>query len=364
MAQRNVLHFIVRTEITILFRHFLVGFNNKNATTFPVADVETSKPPGVEYKEYLSSHPGMGNVILHSNPDKPVKTPFYNGFVGAAYSAYCNHHHLVITPDDIWIAITTAFARFVNAYAEEMREMFVSHAEPIKLEAYGSSLSSSLDSMVSQLNAQIGTFTKGDIKAWIEPNFTTTTDLIRTVGGMVLMGSMQSYFTFRCNLECGLPSVTLEGTLEDWQTIRSRADKLLEYSAVGDGQMQIWHSALVQVLDRFVSAMKGEEIEQRWWNRICAHQSGGSGPPYITGWIQVFIPFKSNGQMLNKLGAHFYFWKTETTEVPPNAVCVPVVINDNGNEFTTHFIAGHLVTVEGYTSDSVRPYLGWAICKS
>ena len=53
----------------------------------------------------------------------------------------------------------------------------------------------------------------------------------------------------------------------------------------------------------------------------------------------------------------------KTTEVPPNTVCVPVIINDNGNEFTTHFIAGHLVTVEGYTSDSVRPYLGWVICK-
>lgn len=50
-----------------------------------------------------------------------------SGFIDGALRAYNNHHHLVLSPDDIWISILTQFSAYVNANAEDLREMFVSH---------------------------------------------------------------------------------------------------------------------------------------------------------------------------------------------------------------------------------------------
>ena len=329
--------------------------------TVQVSSVETSISPSLDFQEFLNSHPGIDDsVILHSGPTNTVRTPFYNGLVGAAYAAYCSHHHLTITPDDVWIGITTAFARFIDTHGEEMRDLFVSHSGKISLEAHGSSLCGSLDSMMDQLAQQIKDNTKGNIKEWFEPNFSTTTDLTRTVGSMVLMGGMKSFFTYRCNLKCGLPSITLEGTVEDWKLIRSRADKILEYSNFSE-DLTIWHTVLISVLNALVATVEGVP-NREWWNRICSHKSGGSGPPFISGWIQVFIPFNEDGCLINR-STNIWYWKTETSKIPSSTVSVPVVIDDNGNEYNTNFIAGHIVCTKGDTEDSIRPCLGYVITK-
>lgn len=57
---------------------------------------------------------------------QPTMNSLGNGFIGSAVSAYNLHHHLVLSPDQVWVAITTAFANFVDRHAEEMRHHFVS----------------------------------------------------------------------------------------------------------------------------------------------------------------------------------------------------------------------------------------------
>lgn len=50
-----------------------------------------------------------------------------NGFVYTCMQAYNTHHHLVLRPDDVWIAILCQFSSYVEANAEAMREYFVNH---------------------------------------------------------------------------------------------------------------------------------------------------------------------------------------------------------------------------------------------
>ena len=46
-------------------------------------------------------------VIQHSTPMEDIAylTPHRNGFVRSVLDAYAGHHHVVIRPDDVWIAI-------------------------------------------------------------------------------------------------------------------------------------------------------------------------------------------------------------------------------------------------------------------
>jgi len=41
-----------------------------------------------------------------------------NGFIGAIISAYNRHYNLKLRPDDMWVAITSAFAKYVEENAE------------------------------------------------------------------------------------------------------------------------------------------------------------------------------------------------------------------------------------------------------
>ncbi|RLN76625.1 hypothetical protein DYB28_007655, partial [Aphanomyces astaci] len=52
-----------------------------------------------------------------------------NGFVLGAVRAYNQHHHLILRPDDVWLAIMTQFGLFVNGHAEAVRDKLVKHKE-------------------------------------------------------------------------------------------------------------------------------------------------------------------------------------------------------------------------------------------
>jgi hypothetical protein len=67
--------------------------------------------------------------ILHSSfrgslaPSSIV--PYGNGFVNGVIRAFQQDLHLVLRPDDVWLAITTQFSFYVTtAHAEELRARY------------------------------------------------------------------------------------------------------------------------------------------------------------------------------------------------------------------------------------------------
>ena len=52
----------------------------------------------------------------------------------------------------------------------------------------------------------------------------STTSAIRTASQVALMETFSSYFTYAVNCICGIPRITIEGTLDDWQLIRARIE--------------------------------------------------------------------------------------------------------------------------------------------
>lgn len=62
-----------------------------------------------------------------TDSDLPQLVESHNGFVNACMQAYNTHQHLVLRPDDMWIAIMCQFSSFVEANAEGLRGHFVAH---------------------------------------------------------------------------------------------------------------------------------------------------------------------------------------------------------------------------------------------
>jgi len=341
------------------------------ARTFAVSEVDIKEVQKADrsYEEFLTKnipalhqeHSRASILKATEAPNGFVQTRFSNGFVGAAFAAYSFHHHLIISPDDIWIAITTALSRYINSHSEEMRSLFVDHegSKNLVVVGVGTIQSVNWDALISQMSEKIATNTKSEIQQWIEPEFSTTTPEIKTVGSVVLMGAMQKYFSYKFELRCGLPGVTMLGTLTDWQNIRQRIDKLLEFN---QAQLIKWHQVLVPILDEFIRSYSGE-VDKDFWNRIANQTGSGSGPRYLSGWILAFIPWNdSNTYVLRDwqdIQKDNLYGRVNMNDVPTSAVSVPVIIDDNGVEYNTTFYAGHLYATPGSIPNSIQPYLGW-----
>ena len=310
-----------------------------------------------------------------------IKPKIRNGFIGAIFKAYNEHRHLVLRPDDIWLAITTALAHYINKHSEQMHGTFVEHEGQKELKIIQQCLGGvpgltveDWREMVDKMSCQIEKNTKGDTRKLIEPNFSTTTPTIKTVGQVVLMGAMKTYFKYKMIVtRCGIPKVTLEGTPQDWIELRSKAKQLKNLDS---DDLKHWADLLDTVLGQFVDSYSGN-IDIDFWSGICHPIRWGSGTHDLHGWINVFIPFhidsgsylireckastmKEQGLSYSSRGV----WRgIDIDKIPPSATEVPVTIVDLvlDRTYNTIFYGGHIVFVYNEADDTIRPSLDWAI---
>ncbi|RHY00746.1 hypothetical protein DYB36_013022 [Aphanomyces astaci] len=219
-----------------------------------------------------------------------------NGFVLGAVRAYNQHHHLILRPDDVWLAITTQFGLFVNGHAEAVRDKLVKHKEGTQglvVKAVGSLRTVDHGFLATQLVQQMTDhLVDSAISEWVLPSFSTTTDHDRIVGSVVMLAAAKKYFTYKSVLSCGIPSVTLHGSVSDWQEIQRRVATLSRFDHILTAK---WQHMLEPVLDQFVAAANNTP-DVGFWRRICHAVGGGSGPSYLSGWITLFSVFNDQGE--------------------------------------------------------------------
>jgi hypothetical protein len=115
-----------------------------------------------------------------------------NGFVYAALTAYKDHHHLIIRPEDIWFSILTQTGFYVDKHAEELRDFFVAHEGKKELTVLTNQMvieKVDFGEMARDMTELISQNIKDpELKSWILPSFTTTTDHDKTVASVLVCG--------------------------------------------------------------------------------------------------------------------------------------------------------------------------------
>ncbi|KAF2223223.1 hypothetical protein BDZ85DRAFT_263192 [Elsinoe ampelina] len=287
-----------------------------------------------------------------------------NGFVRAAVDAYSGHHHLTIRPEDVWFAILSQLSFYINAHAEELRHFFVAHEGQKEVEVVSGGNIYTVDmgqlarAMTTEMQKHI---CDPDLRTWVMPNFSTTTDQDRATAAVLMMGSLQKYFKYQFTLRCGLPSITLLGERSDWEKILLRLDKL---SMLGS-ETTTFMNLLRPILRRFVESFDDQPSPSVYdfWTKI-AHHTGGSGPKVVTGWITGFCFWNSMGECLvgsttawPKRSRHvgleldeMVYHAVDSSDIPPGHASVPMTVDDNGRIYKTRMVAGsfaQLVTRSG-----------------
>jgi hypothetical protein len=290
-----------------------------------------------------------------------------NGFVEACCQAYNKHHHLVLRPDDVWMAILVQFSAFMESAGEAVRSHFVDHQDQKELTVHADGTLHTAD--YSQLSLDMSREIQKHLKdasvvSLVIPEFTTTTVVDRVSASIALMASMKKYFGYKFCLCCGLPQVTLLGTVEDWKSVEDRTNRLLV--PLGQPQLHEWHQMLAPVLAKFTESFISPDLS--WWNRICHYIGGGSGPTYLSGWITVFCVFNDEGKWIGNEKKVVTWGKVsksqwpmiDTNDIPSGTCVVDVTVDDNGTKYKCELRAGHrFIEIMGDTS--ISPGVGWTL---
>ncbi|KDQ07441.1 hypothetical protein BOTBODRAFT_180718 [Botryobasidium botryosum FD-172 SS1] len=363
---------------------FTVAQHSADPITSTRLDRIQSSPEGLLKNACRNQGKQCTEFLQSSLHDQDLSTliPWNNGFVRTVLEAYNRHHHVVIRPDDVWIAILAQLNFYINAHAEELRHKFVAHEgkKELTVTAAGNRYSADFGAMSRQMADLLHeNLVDKELHGWTIPDFTTTTTNDKTISAVILMSTLKAYFDFKMCLMCGIPSVTLEGEKSDWESILARLDKLDEFGA----EPTEWARMLRPIVRSFISAFDGNpDID--FWSKVAHYSGGGSGPTYLSGWITAFCAWSSEGKWLgNEIGVPLkppsnryeensrpltldgvIYPRVDTGDIPPGYCEVDVLLDDNGDEFRCLMVAGH-VAMKGTAAqkdgplDTVRPSPQW-----
>mmetsp|Transcript_3673 Transcript_3673/g.8147 ORF Transcript_3673/g.8147 Transcript_3673/m.8147 type:complete len:517 (+) Transcript_3673:142-1692(+) len=299
-----------------------------------------------------------------------------SGFFAACLTAFAQHLPLSLSPDSVWVLLSYAFAKHIDAHAEELRGNFVQHQGKKRLEvnadhmvmsggnlAIGSSPKEWEDTIFPDFSRQIREHIGDKVHSVIASDFTTTTNTSRAAHEITLMAAMKNYFSYGMCTMCGIPSVTLLGTEQDWVSLRARAEelgKLMTPTVAND-----WMPYLLPILDEFVNSYKGNVNHGFWQSMVKMRGTAmGSGDhDFISGWLQIFFPYLGSGWFNSRIGPwnEMYFNGPDPEDIPTIISSAPVDWNYYGVTHNLHFHSG----ITGYTQDPVdgtlSPLIGWYV---
>jgi len=224
-----------------------------------------------------------------------------NNFINTFLHAYNHHKTLVIRPDDIKLQILTIISICVNNNSEIFRSYFVDHEGKKNLTVKSASFNA--DYFCNKFAELLEENIKDkDFAKHYQTKFTTTNQIISTVNNITLMNTLKEYFSFTMILECGIPSVVLSGTDDDWVKLNETYEYMK--SIFIDTELRPWFRHFDKIMDLFLQMRKGESTEyiKEMWKRVISYIPQGSGGDKILGgWVRLFVPYNGKNKIINNL---------------------------------------------------------------
>lgn len=293
------------------------------------------------------------DVMWSSFGNEYTKVKFNNSIIGTIFTAWNAHYNLVLDPDSVWLAICLPFSRYIYNNSEDLRKSFVDHEGQTELKVSLDHIEPNM-AIEALVNEIVKNIKDPDFVPLLESNFTTTNIVSKNLSKLGIMKAMANYFSYKCCACCGLKSVELTGTRNDWVSIKNKIEAMKKYDV--DGTVVKWTDLLHKVIDKFIEAFDGV-VDSEFWNKI-ALESMGSGSSHLTGWLIVFNPYSTSGRYL--LGNSIYGMVSED-DICDCTIEVDMDVDDNGYEYKSKLRGGFYgCKLDGET---ISPRFGYGMYK-
>jgi hypothetical protein len=376
MKFKRLLYIAVITVITLGISNNSVAQNVSHTFVvdgkLPLKSEKIRVEKGDEIAKYWAENENAGKVIATSWGNDNMYVPNHSIFFDCLVQAYANHYSLALSPDIIWTVISQEFNYYINNESEAMRDRIVSHqgkmtlAVETKEDLYSPNVK--WEELLDGFDKQIAENTKGNIADMMRADFSTTGKTERIASQITLMSSVKRYFEYvSYYIVCGIPSITIEGTPDDWKKVIEKTEILRNYD------LGWWVDNLTPILNEFVAAAEGKANRAFWQNIVmklrpdemrelgCMAGWSDEEPTYVDGWFLKLMPFNKKGRTPRKVSC-------ETNQMLPNVASAPFtykVLDNLGNTISStpmNMVAG-LVGVD--VNDNVmRPRIGWMVCEN
>jgi len=314
--------------------------------------------------KYERSKPATGNVWYsrHTqfNNDNELLYPASNGFYESIHAAWAYHGQLLLSPDDIWIAIQLSFSRYMELNAEVLRDKFVEHEGKKEIMIRMNDAPTNWSLFVERVIVKMNSETKVNMDQTFIPPFSSSNQFDYAMKHLAVMDHMKQYFTYRFRLSCGITKVGFLGSLEDWKLLKTYVTNLKQFDAgvkdkyFNKGKTFLsWINELEIICDRFIDTYNGKDMKEFWNNSINKRQTHGSGAStYIKGWIITFV---------NPLHDQTKRAEMDVSGVESKCFLVPVIHDNNGAITHVKMIGGFTGFLYDSMSNTYRPQRSFAV---
>jgi hypothetical protein len=356
-----------------------------NRVSFSISEVRpaSERLPEITVRAALERTGKARLLTCPKAEDRVVEGGDFHPLIAAAAIAYKQHFPLVLSPDMLWLTILQGVAQHIANDHESLRTKLVAHKTKLELVVPTSlaSLPSTDEEMMAVTTPFVELINKHiqpDKRFLLKTEFSTTTDVERIAGAIVVMDTFQPYFDYVFRLICGIPAVTLEGTTQDWEFLAERT-KLLHES---DLNLSWWTQHLLPLCEQFIRASRGD-VDQNHWQNLCKLVQR-YGADDLNGWLLKFIPYVRNeqneapihrnpvleltsdgGEVGRSLTTQSTITGCTSNMLPTGVSRVPVICQNSssGENIRLQFFAGLVGVSQSEIDRSLRPLVGWALAE-
>lgn len=295
--------------------------------------------------------------------------PIINCFHDACHMAFATHCPLILSPDMFWTIIMQGVANHVNQNSEKCRKAFVTHEEKAKITVRRDEFSrepgkNDWTTVFGDFSKEIKTHIGDKTHTMIVNDFSTTGPTERIVSEIVMMDMLQAYFAYGMTTMCGIPSITMKGSEEDWKKLYEKVISLCKFNSEEKLEMDGWLKELQPVMESICHTRSGK-IDKKFWESLYKinNESGG---PYVSGWISVLFPYINDKRELKP--NPYLDWKKNRmfgglkyNNIPNGVATVPFVWNYMGEEINMNFFGGMIGVSQDPKTFAVKAEFGYIV---
>ena len=283
-----------------------------------------------------------------------------HGFYEACQRAWAYHASLVLSPDDVWLAIQAVFAGYMRLNAEALRTIFVAYEGQKELCISMDDAPSDWHLFVARVVKQVTANSKVDMDTTFVPAFTSSDALDTAMKHVAVMDHCQQYFSYTFSTCCGVQRVGLKGELADWELLRTYIKGLRVFAVPADKKDAFfvtptrtyasWLDDLDEIAKQLIATHRGTPNVD-WWNKmITKRETHGSGAAtYIKGWIIALV----SGEPIDQ--------EMKPSSIKSLRFSVPITRDNNGRITKLRLLGGFTGVLYDSKLDSWTPQRSMAV---
>jgi hypothetical protein len=331
--------------------------------TFRVDDVEPAK----DLLPTVKTHEGLRELLggpVESSCDytaEVVRGVTSHSLVSAVHLAFAGHRPLVLSPDMVWLTLVQGVAHHIMNNAEELRPRLVAYTGKTTLvvdrpDFVRGSPENPWPEVFRAFSDLVRGMAKPEGYGLLVERFSTTGPVEQAAYEIALLDAFAPYFDYVLRCICGIPTVTLEGTVDDWCKIAEKAVRFMDWG------LAWWAKELLPILQELARTAAGH-VDRKFWQGIYKPVESYGGD-VTTGWFAKLIPYTKDhltGRASERNPLVVEGQGIRSDCLPSGLSQVPFVLDGKGGRRRMEFVSGVVGVTQDGTTRALRPKIGWAV---